>query len=237
LELSFDQLAEPCENTFFDAQYSPRSFDDHELPLDMLVYRSLLELPVDVRALCMSRIIFTGGGAKVLGLRGRIFDDVSHLIRKRGWDPVRGKESERLGTGSGIKKRGSKQARNGPTGAQSDGQEAGGEEQDEIWHDAANIIPDVDPVEEQLKKGREKEPQLRGKMRAVESLGAWSGASLITQLKAHAIATVDRDIWQQQGAAGASRPGDVDTKSQRQSLGPARSAAPGTWTLGVWGAP
>jgi len=74
-------------------------------------------------------------------------------------------------------------------------------------------------------------------MRAIESLGPWSGASLITQLKAPAIATIDRDIWQQQGAAGASRATEVDPKGQRQSLGPGgliRGAA-SSWTLGVWG--
>ncbi|KAK0651508.1 hypothetical protein B0T16DRAFT_322284 [Cercophora newfieldiana] len=238
LELSHDQLAEPCENTFFEPQCSPRSFDDHELPLHLLVYRSLLELPLDVRAVCMSRIIFTGGCAKVLGLRGRIFDDVSHLIRERGWDPVQGKASGKLGTASRLKKRGSRQASGGPTSVQPDG--AGGEEQDGVWHDAANTVPEVDPVEEQLRRSRDRKEhlQVHGKMRAVESLGAWSGASLVTQLKAAAIATVDRDVWQQQGTAGASRAGDVDTKSQRQSVGPAiRGATSGSsWTLGVWGA-
>jgi actin-related protein len=237
LELSFDRLAEPCENTFFDSQYSPRSFDDHELPLHLLVYRSLLELPLDVRAVCMSRIIFTGGCANVLGLRKRIFNDVSHLIREKGWDPVQVKSLDKLGTASRLKKRGSRQGNSGPTTVQPDG--AGGEEQDGVWHDAANTVPEADPVEEQLKRGRDRKEQLqvRGKMRAVESLGAWSGASLITQLKAPAIATIDRDVWQQQGAAGASRAGDVDTRSQRQSVGPAvRGATSGSsWTLGVWG--
>ncbi|KAK0626937.1 hypothetical protein B0T14DRAFT_534987 [Immersiella caudata] len=237
LELSYDQLAEPCENTFFDSQCSPRSFDDHELPLHLLVYRSLLELPLDVRAVCMSRIIFTGGCAKVLGLRKRIFDDVSQLIREKGWDPVQTKPSDKLGAASRLKKRGSRQGNSGPTGVPPDG--AGEEEQDGVWHDAANTVPEADPVEEQLKRGRDRkeQPPVCGKMRAVESLGAWSGASLITQLKAPAIATIDRDVWQQQGAAGAGRVGDVDTKSQRQSVGPAiRGATSGSsWTLGVWG--
>lgn len=237
LELSYDQLSEPCENTFFDSQFSPSSFDDHELPVHLLVYRSLLQLPLDVRAICMSRIIFTGGCANVLGLRGRIFDEVSHIVQKQGWDPVQGKAVEQPRASQNTRKRASRQASDGPTGVES--QVSVGEEHDGVWHDGANSTPEVDPVEEQLQRGRDKRVPTRGVMRAVNSLGAWSGASLITQLKAPAVATVDRDIWQQQGAAGASRATDIDPRSQRQSLGAGgliRGGSAGTmWTLGVWG--
>ncbi|KAK3344357.1 hypothetical protein B0T25DRAFT_324713 [Lasiosphaeria hispida] len=238
LEISCDQLAEPCETTFFDPELLPSSFDDHELPLHLLVYRSLLQLPLDVRAICMSRIIFTGGCASVLGLRRRVFDEVSHLARERGWDPVQGKAVEQLRINPLLKKRGTRQAGSGPTGVES--QPGSGEEQDGVWHDAANTTPEVDPVEEQLRRGSDKRPRVHGEMRAVESLGAWSGASMISYLKAPAIATIDRDIWLQQGAAGATNASDIDPKTQRQSLGAGgliRGAAPGSaWTLGIWGA-
>jgi actin-related protein len=238
LELPFDALAEPCEDAFFDTQYSPTSFDDHELPLHLLVYRCLLQLPVDVRALCMSRIIFTGGCSSVLGLRGRIFDEVSHLIQERGWNPVQGKGVEQLRNNPKLKRRGTRQAGDGPTGVPSPFGE--GEEQDGVWHDAANMVPETDLIEEQLKRGTDRRPRVQGELRAIESLGAWSGASLVTHLKAPAIATIDREVWLQHGAAGASKPSDVDPKTQRQSLGAGglmRGAAAGSaWTLGVWGA-
>jgi actin-related protein len=238
LELPFEALAEPCEDAFFDTQYSPTSFDDHELPLHLLVYRALLQLPVDVRALCMSRIIFTGGCSNVLGLRGRIFDEVSHLIQERGWDPVQGKGVEQLRSNPKLKRRGTRPAGDGPTGVTSSS--GGGEEQDGVWHDAANMVPETDLIEEQLKRGADRRPRVQGELRAIESLGAWSGASLVTHLKAPAIATIDRDVWLQHGAAGASKPSDVDHKTQRQSLGAGGlmrgSAAGSAWTLGVWGA-
>ncbi len=91
-----------------------------------------------------------------------------------------------------------------------------------MWHDAANAAPERDPVEEDVQKGaRAGQPaQVQGQLRAIESLGAWSGASLVTQLKVPAIATIDRELWLQQGVAGASRPGEVDVKTQqRQSIG------------------
>lgn len=238
LELSHDQLSELCENTFFDSRFSPSSFDDHELPVHLLVYRSLLQLPLDVRAICMSRIIFTGGCANVLGLRGRIFDEVSHLVQKQGWDPVQKKATEQLRADLNTKKRASRQASDGPTGVEP--KASAGEEHDGVWHDGAVTTPELDPVEEQLRRGRDKRVPVQGVMRAINSLGAWSGASLITQLKAPAVATIDRDIWQQQGAAGASRAADIDPRSQRQSLsagGLIRGSSSGTpWTLGVWGA-
>lgn len=238
LELPFDALAEPCENAFFDSQYSHTSFDDDELPLHILLYRSLLQLPVDVRSLCMSRIIFTGGCSNVLGLRARIFDEVAHIVQARGWDPVQGKGVEQMRANPKLKKRAARQAGDGPAGAESQHGE-GDEEQDGVWHDAANTVPEADAIEEQLKRGTDRRPRVQGEMRAIESLGAWSGASLVTHLKAPAIATIDREIWLQHGAAGASKAGDVDYKTQRQSLGPGglmRGAAAGSaWTLGVWG--
>ncbi len=238
LQIPFEQFTEPCENAFFDSQLDQASFDDHELPLHLLVYRSLLQLPLDVRAVCMSRIIFTGGCSSVLGLRGRIFDEVSHILRERGWDPVYGKAAEQVRAKQNSKKRVSRQAGGGSstTGFQSDG----GGEQDGVWHDAANSVPEIDPIEEQLKRGVDKRPRVQGEMKAIESLGAWSGASLISQLKAPAIATIDRDIWLHQGAAGATKASEVDPKTQRQSLGAGgliRGTASGSsWTLGVWGA-
>ena len=238
LNIPYEQLTEPCENAFFESQYASTSFDDHELPIPMLVYRSLLQLPMDVRAICMARIIFTGGCSRILGLRGRIFDEVNLLVKERGWDPVRGKGVEQLKANPKLQRRGSRQASNGPTGV-SQPPDSGGE-QDGVWHDAANAGPEVDPIDEQLRKGADARLPVHGELRAVESLGAWSGASMLSQLKIPAIATVDREIWLQQGASGASRPGEVDLKAQqRQSMGAGgliRGAASGTnWTLGVWG--
>jgi len=252
LELSFDSLAEPCESAFFDSQFSPSCFDDHELPLHYLLYRCFLHLPVDVRAICMSRIIFTGGGTNVLGLRKRIFDEVSHMVQERGWDPVFGKGPELLRANPKLKRKGTRLATKGPTASVGSQQQQSGNEnvpsseQDGVWHDAANVTPEFDPVEEQINKGMNKKPPVQGQMRAIESLGAWSGASLVSHLKVPAIATVEREPWLQHGAAGASKIGEteapaVTTKSQhRQSLGAGglmRGSAAGTpWTLGVWGA-
>ncbi|KAJ4395549.1 hypothetical protein N0V85_006506 [Neurospora sp. IMI 360204] len=260
LELTFDQLSEPCENTFFDSQYSLSSFDDHETPVHLLVYRTLLQLPLDVRALCMSRIIFTGGCTTVLGLRKRIFDEVSHIVQERGWDPVYGKAKEQLRTNPKLKKRNGRQTTTNnnststtpggmspPTagGAAGEGTAVpSGQEEDGIWHDAANSVPEVDPIEAQLARTNpspNSRKPLQGQLRAIESLGPWAGGSLITHLKVPTVSTIDKDQWTQHGVTGATvRAADVEAKTQQRlswnamNRGGREGKEP--WTLGVWGA-
>lgn len=246
LEMTYEQLSTPSEATFFDSQHPPSFFDDHELPLPLLIYRSLLKLPLDVRGLCMARIIFTGGCSSVLGLRGRLFEEVNQLIQNHGWDPVQGKAVEAYKANPKLR-RGSRQANDdGPTSVPSQqgggggGGAAGGHEQDGVWVDApSDAQQDLDPVEEQVRRRKGEKPQLQGQLRAIEALGAWSGASLLNLLKVPALATVEREAWREQGVSGALRPGDVDQKvTQRQSMGAGglmRSAAGANWTLGVWG--
>jgi len=249
LALPFDKLAEPSEDTFFEsARYADCSWDDHEQPIPQLLFRHLLQLPLDVRALCMARIIFTGGCTNVLGLRARVFDELAALVRQRGWDPVTGRGAEQARANP-------KTARRGGRGGASHGgttngaarspppAEVSGTEVDGVWIDAAgaaNAAPEPDPVEAQLRRARPARPPVQGRLRTVDTLGAWGGASLVTQLKVPAIATVDRELWAVHGAAGASRVADVDLKTQqRQSMGAGglmRSSAPATsWTLGAWG--
>lgn len=246
LTVTYEQLSTLAETTFFDSERPNSSFDDDEYPLPLLIYRSLLRLPLDVRALCMARIIFTGGCSNVLGLRSRLFDEVQQLIQSRGWDPVQGKGADAYKTNPKLQ-RGSRQASNdGPTDVSSVQRDSGGgggfggHEQDGVWVDAPSVAQqEPDQIEEQLRKRKDEKPRLQGQLRAIESLGAWTGASLLNLLKVPALATVEREAWREQGVSGASRPGEVDYKvAQRQSMGAGglmRSVAGANWTLGVWG--
>jgi actin-related protein len=239
IEISFAELAEACEAVYFENRVgAPFTFDDEELPAHWLVYQHLLKLPVDVRAVCMSRVIFTGGCSRIPGLRSRIFDEVSRLVVMRGWNPVSGKAVEELSNNASLRRHGSKQ-----TSHVTAGNVQAHLEQDSVWHDAANADPDTNAIDMQLDREKSRTPTaLQGQLRALQSLGAWSGASLTCQLKVTAIATVDRDAWLLNGINGASKPAEVDLKAQqRQSMGPGlMRAATGmgerSWTLGVWGA-
>jgi actin-related protein len=235
IQLPFSKLAEPCESAFFAAGRLAQDLDEEELPLHLLVYRSLLQLPVDIRSMCMSRIIFVGGGSNLLGLKERILDDVEILIEQRGWNPVQGRAVEQFRNNPKLQPTRSKQAFNGPTEVL---QAPDGSPKPKKV--AALLGQEPDPIEEGLRREASKGTKTieQGYLRAVESLGAWSGGSLISQLKIPAVSIVDREQWLQHGAAGASRSGEISTATQRQSMGPgAFKSGTGdrsSWTLGLW---
>ena len=270
LTLSFDQLAEPCETTFMGGTGEgldiPASWDDDELPIPLLVFQHLLHLPLDVRAICMSRIIFVGGCSKVLGLRARIFDEVARLSAELGWDGVRGKGIAQYKANPKLKR---ERRKRGETGDESGRPQTSdsAESADPVWHDAANAEADIDPVEVELRKTRKRSDsmsafmpgvqplqpagQTMGELRAAETLGAWSGASMMANMRVPGLSVVDKEQWTQQGGiSGAVRPGDIDRKQlQRHSVAPsgvirsvvgggsnsAAASGPANWTLGTWG--
>ncbi|KAI5862259.1 actin-like ATPase domain-containing protein [Durotheca rogersii] len=254
VEIPFAELAEPCEAVFFETRLSPSCFDDHEIPVHLLAYRALLQLPLDVRAVCMSRIIFTGGCSNIIGLRGRIFDEVSLLAKERGWDPVRGKGADQYKANPKLRRNSSRQSSEGPVPVpaapdvpatvpaenSSSSNAEGGEAAAAV--NPAHAPPEADHVEELIKKDKNYKPLVQGALRVLDSLGPWCGASLAAQLKIPALATVDRELWLHQGVHGACRPSEVDVKAQqRQSVGGGSlirgqgSQAIVNWTLGVWG--
>jgi actin-related protein len=236
IQVPFEKLAEPCETALFAAGRLPQDLDDEELPLHLLVYRSLLQLPVDIRSLCMSRFIFVGGGSNLLGLKERILNDVNALVERRGWDPVQGRAVEQFRSNPKLQQGRNKQAGTGPVEIP---QELDGSSKSKKVI-AALADQEYDPIEEGIRREASKgtKPVEQGYLRAVESLGAWSGASLISQLKIPAISLIDREQWLQHGAAGASRGTEVSMASQRQSMGPGLKSGAGersSWTLGLWG--
>jgi actin-related protein len=234
VEFPFSTLAEPCEAALFATSKPLHDFDDEELPLHLLVYQSLLQLPIDVRSFCMARIIFVGGGSRLLGLKERILDEVTNIVEQRGWDPVSGKAVEKFRNNPNLQRR--KQAASGPT------EVSGTKEESTPKVDAAILEQERDPIEEKLKREASKglNPLDYGYVRSVESLGAWSGCSLLSQLKVPSVSIVDREQWLQHGAAGATRISESGVGSQRQSIGPVAFNKTGgadrsSWTLGLWG--
>jgi actin-related protein len=238
IHIPFNKLADVCDDAFFDPSAARSTFDDHELPLHLLVYHHLLQLPLDVRAICMSRIIFTGGCSNILGVKERIVDEMTSIVERRGWEPVFGKSVEHLRNSQRAQRKGSIQRSSMSSVGTSD---SGGDDSDGLRSESGTTDSQEDQVEAKIARNRPIQQQFQGQLRAIHSLGAWSGASLMCQLKIPAMATVDRELWLQQGVNGACRPGDVDMKNQqRQSMG-AASLIRGSgghhsnWTLGVWG--
>lgn len=238
IAVPFEKLADVCDDVIFDPSANPSSYDDNELPLHWLVYQHLLQLPLDVRAICMSRIMFTGGCSNILGIKERLVDEVSSIIDKRGWTPVTGKGVDRARNSAQIR-RSSAISRTAESPAPSESSDD--TERSRSRPSSIATQTEEDAIEAKLARNRKVLPQFQGQLRAIHTLGPWAGASLLCQLKIPAMATIDKELWLQQGAGGASRPGDVDVKVQsRQSMGAgglirASGGHPINWTLGAWG--
>jgi actin-related protein len=239
LQLPFSVFAEPCERAFFADGIDTIELDDEELPLHLLIYRSLLYLPLDVRSVCMARVIFTGGGSNIAGLKSRIVNEVSSLIQARGWNPVRGKAVEQLQASIRKHSNRSRQSNGGPTEALQSN--SANTEDFRVEGQAAFEPQEADPIEEQIRREARKGDRktVQGTLRAVESLGAWGGGSLLSIFKVPAVSLVEREQWLQHGVASASKQGELPTTNQRQSIGTSGlRAGPGdrfSWTLGPWG--
>lgn len=242
VKIPLSTLAEPCERILFASQTELQDLDDEELPLHVLMYQSLLQLPVDARSICMSRIILVGGGSNIPGLRNRLLDELKNFIEKKGWNPVQGHAVKQYQTNPHLQRSRSRQP--GPVEVPPlQKGELAVSNPNSATIPAAFVERDPDPIEIQLQREAAKNSGARfiikGELRMVESLGAWSGGSLLSQLKIPAISVVDREQWQQHGAAGASKTGDVSVSSTRQSMGPStfKSGTEGrnSWTLGLWG--
>lgn len=241
LKVSLATLAKPAENILFEPDVPATKFDDEELPIHHLIYRTLVALPVDVRRLCMSRIVITGGVAEMPGLKTRILKEVELLVQSKGWDPVKtwnvgaarheerfraqqrhlamkmqneaGKTSETLGPTSPPAHK--------PAGLQDP--------------EIDNI--DVKLAKTSLKNGPPLECSIGGSIRGVHTLGAWAGASLVTNQRIRGIVEIERERYLQHGLQGASREKEVSVIPQRQSMGPGVARGAGervSWTLGVW---
>lgn len=247
LKVALAALAKPAENILFESDAPAKKkddeevrFDDEELPIHYLIYRTLVALPVDVRRVCMSRIVITGGLADMPGLKTRILKEVEALVQSRGWDPVKT-------WGKGAVRHEEKlraQQRNLAMKMRNDADKVS-ESLDAVAAPAplpAGLQePQIDNIDiklanTSLKTGPPPECAIGGTIRGVHTLGAWAGASLVTNQRIRGIVEIERERYLQHGLQGASRDKEVSVIPQRQSMGPgvARAGERMSWTLGVW---
>lgn len=228
LRIRFSHFALPVETALFAHSKTTYDIDDDDQSLHILIYKALSRLAPDVRSLCMSRIIITGGGSRIPGLKSRLLAEVSALIRTRNWETVHGKAADehrkRLNE-TRNKQRAASQTL--PTSAQ-------------LQPSTAPHPPD--PIADKLRRDQDAQvahPIVSSIVRGVETLGVWAGGSLLASLKIKSVVEIDRDAFLQHGITGARR--DVEASvvaPQRQGAGSgiARTAAGDrtVWTLGTW---
>ncbi|KAK6613043.1 Actin-related protein 10 [Botrytis cinerea] len=226
LRIPFSQLAQPCEEALLATHVPTPELDDEELPIHLLLYQALLRLPVDLRSVCMSRIVFNEVGipSKEKQFRNSeaILNSPDAVNHKRLLPPLP-RLSPPLLPSSSI----SPTTPRPPT-----------------LIPAAHQSPEPDSIAATIHAKSDKFtiPEEKGFIRAIESLGAWSGASLLSQLKIPAVSSIDREAWMQHGLSGANRNAEVSVAAgagNRGSMGPGAFKGgvgeKGSWTLGLWG--
>ena len=247
LQVPSTTFPETVETTFFATSQNPHDIDDHERPLPQLLYHLLLSLSPDVRGSCLSRIIITGGGSRIPGLKTRVLHELSSLIGFRGWSTVNGKViEERRKKLQEIDGNGrSQKPLNTDNNAGLNKAIINSTDSEEENHLSASQQPQTqDEITKTLLRNQTKgtKPSLSGQVRALETLGAWAGASMLSSLKVKGVVEIDRDVFLQSGMAGARKEADTSnegSKAKRQSMGAAAAARSGggdrrSWTLGNW---
>ena len=229
ISIPFTQLAHPVEAALLATSKRKHDLDDHEQPLHTLIHKSLLYLPPDVRSVCMSRIIFTGGGSNIPGLKGRLLHELSVMVQERGWDVVEGKAADERR--KRLKEISSNRRQATSTAGEILKESAAGK--------LVSALPqDANFIDEKLQREREKEskPTILGIIRSVETLGAWAGGSLLANLRIKGVVEIEKDSFLQHGLAGARK--EVETHIAQQKgygTGMARGMADKSgWTLGAW---
>ncbi|KAJ4373062.1 hypothetical protein N0V83_003353 [Neocucurbitaria cava] len=238
LRIPFASLAKPAENALFAPDLALNEFDDEDLPLHHLIYRTLVSLPIDVRRLCMARIIITGGVSALPGLKTRILKELEALVQIRGWDPVKS-----YGKASARREEKLRDQREEAELRRQEGEDTVSSTMDPSSPFPAGLqSPEVDPTDVKLenlsiRNGPPRECSIGGVIRGVETLGAWAGASLVAQQRIKGIVEIERERYLKDGLLGASKEKEVSVIQQRQSMGPGMAMKGGeraSWTLGVW---
>ncbi|KAF1983250.1 actin-like ATPase domain-containing protein [Aulographum hederae CBS 113979] len=249
LSIPFSSLSKPVESTFFPqplitpSRDPPASADDDELPLPLLLYKTLLSLPVEVRSTLLLRIILTGGGSHVPGLSSRLLSELHALIQNREWDIVRNwgsaaevmaqKAAQARERKAAAEKNAERDAAAGSTGRSAEAESGG-----------MTMPPTIVELERQLERpGSKSRPVTPGTLRAVESMGPWVGGSIFANLKIKGVVEVDRERFLSQGLASAGKEAGfaghagaekVPLAGTRASLG-GKMEGKTVWTLGIWG--
>lgn len=209
ISIFFTRLSEPAESTLL-SHSSPNSDpshkpDDHETPLPDLLYTVLLALPFDLRALCLSRITFTGGLSQLPGLKHRLLQDLSHLISTRGWDPIRNYGHATKYHDHVLKERSANIAayRAQKQNALSPDEVA------RMRQEARDALPTharpYDDEGDSLTARAERQGKLgvgdgvKGVVRGVQTLGTWAGASMVAGLRIKGRCEVEREDFLRYG--------------------------------------
>ncbi|RVX65978.1 hypothetical protein B0A52_09904 [Exophiala mesophila] len=206
------KLQQICSESFFGSRDQDH-LDDHEQPVDQLLYNTLLAVSSDVRSSCISRIIFTGEGSSISNLPEHVFSHVNTTIDKYGWTPVRGKHFNTTRNRVGELAHN----RSVPVDAR---------------HHAIPTSSES-KIDIDLHKRKKEDTKPTPSLRQIDSLGTWAGASLVASLKSKSFVEIERERYLSHGIAGANR--NIEQYRMSQQAKPVKAGERTSWTLAGWG--
>ena len=229
VEIPFSALSGAVESTLLAPSDDSRKQDDHECDLGHLIYRTLLSLAPDVRSMCMPRIVFTGGGSNIQGLKPRLLKELEAIIRERSWNKVWQPVKRTASVATTPRPSthidaGDTHTKENPTNAQT-----GAAFEDQIY----------DPYEEKIYKvtAQFTKSEIRGEIRGIETMGVFTGASITAALRIKSLVEIERELFLQHGLFGPKREQDSATSRPKSLTGVyTKHSALDTssWTLGAF---
>jgi hypothetical protein len=251
LDIPFSRLSLPTDIALFATKPDMENDDDHNMPLHKLLYNTLLALPIDIRHICMSRILITGGPSSMPGLKQRILHDLQDIVKERGWDPVINYGSaKRMALRRAVltERNGNVQSQS-PTVEKTTNQRRSSSEEAEVPSLPASAQPqEPDPILAKLLARSTlspasptlQDPSTSPPLQLKQTLGSWVGASLLSNLRIRGVVEVEKERFLQHGFVGGASAGgtkSVVPERSRQSLMPGGvgKGERSSWSLGVWG--
>ena len=206
IHIPFTRLSKHIEEALFtSSDTATGGDDDHDLPIQTLAYRVLLALSLDLRAICASRIIITGGLCQLPGIKARVLQELAHIIDTRGWDPINSYGSATSHHERILKERSTNIASQRQQKQQGNGEvplsPAKKPIQEAVPHSERIHDDKYDTITQkaELEANKGKVDVVKGVVRGVETLGAWAGASLMASLRVKGVHEVERDDFMKNG--------------------------------------
>ncbi|KXL49446.1 hypothetical protein M433DRAFT_75325 [Acidomyces richmondensis BFW] len=213
INIAFEDLSIPAERTLFASNVDSSVTDDHELALPKLAYNVLLALPTDLRALCVSRIVITGGASNLPGVKHRLLRELQTIIEARGWDPVENYGSTSTRHQRILRKRNERISAMRQTQESFDASSANIQLsltkrpiQESVPHHQRlhDDIKDPITLKAERRTSGKQMTTVKAIVRGVESLGAWQGASLVASLRVKGLHEIEREDFLKHGIRDAS---------------------------------
>jgi actin-related protein len=239
--VTFQDLAKPIDQVFFGSDTKPGELDDDSLPIPTLAYLTLHQLPIDVRRVCISRLVVTGGASAIPGLKRRILEDLNHLIEHRHWDPIRAYGSfDPRRKGDALSEIAVPKIPSPEEVKRTEKITNASEDSDDESHLPAHLVePEPDRILEKIRQQQRPKNETDSQepvARIINTLGPWVGASLTTSLRIRGVVEIEKDRFMSAGLVGGAFKKETSAATQRQSMGPGArtNLEKSHWSLGVW---